>query len=161
MDAGEAVEGILAGNGREPTELIEILHDLQRELGYLPEEALREVAERLGIPVIEVFRVASFYKAFTLAPRGRHLLTLCMGTACHVRGSPKLLDQVQGTLGIGPGETTADGELTLATVNCVGACALGPVAILDGHYHHHMSPSRLRALIAETLRAVPAGAAER
>ncbi len=149
--ASEAVGKILCRHGTDRTVLVEVLHDLQQEFRYLPEDALRAVADRLGVPLIEVFRVATFYKAFTLRPRGRHLLTLCTGTACHVRGSEKLLEEVQGFYGIAPGETTADGELTLETVNCLGACALGPVAVLDDTYHHHMSGSRLRALLAPLL----------
>lgn len=144
----ETVQGILTRQGTDRTRLVEILHDLQHERGYLPEDALRGVADWLGVPLIEVCRVATFYKAFTLQPRGRHVLTLCTGTACHVRGSPKLLDEMEGLFGISAGETTADGDLTLETVNCLGACALGPVAVLDETYHHHMSPARLKALLA-------------
>lgn len=131
-------------------DLIEVLQDLQREYNYLPEEALRFVSDRLEVPLIEVFRVANFYKAFTLKPHGRHLVTVCMGTACHVRGAPKFLDEVLGQLKVGPGETTADGEFTVETVNCLGACALGPVVVLDGKYYDHMTTVKLRALIPET-----------
>jgi NADH:ubiquinone oxidoreductase subunit E len=148
VETSETIDGILSRHGTDRTRLVEILHDLQHERGYLPEDALRSVADRLGVPLIEVYRVATFYKTFTLQPRGRHVLTLCTGTACHVRGSPKLLDEVQGLYGISPGETTADGTITLETVNCLGACALGPVAVLDETYHHHMSPARLKTLLA-------------
>lgn len=141
------VDRILHTHGNAKTGLIEILHDLQEEHGHLPEEALTTVAARLGIPLIEVFRVANFYKAFKLTPRGRHVLTLCMGTACHVRGAEKLVDEVAGQLGIAAGETTADGEITLETVNCLGACALGPVAIIDGKLHDHVSYAKLRSLL--------------
>ncbi len=143
----ETIDGIISRHGTDRTRLVEILHDLQHECRYLPEDALRTVARKLAIPLIEVYKVATFYKAFTLEPRGRHLLTLCTGTACHVRGSPKLLDEVQGLCGIAPGETTPDGNLTLETVNCLGACALGPVAVLDETYHHHMSWARLKTLL--------------
>lgn len=142
------LEAILTRWGTNRTRLVEILHDIQHEKGWLPEPTLRAVAERLHIPPIEVYRVATFYKAFSLSPRGRHVLTVCDGTACHVRGSEKLLDEVRGRLGIGPGETTPDGNLTLETVNCLGACALGPVAVLDGIYHHHVTYARLRTLLA-------------
>jgi len=91
--------------------------------------------------------LANFYKAFSLAPRGKHLITVCTGTACHVRGAPRLLDEVRGQLRIYVGETTGDGIFTLEAVNCLGACALGPVVVLDGTYHHHMTPSKLRKLI--------------
>ena len=147
------VDRIVERHGNDKTQLIEALHDIQKECRYLPEEALRTLAERMGVPVIEVFRVANFYKAFTLEPRGRHLLTLCMGTACHVRGSEKLLDEVKGQLGVAPGETTSDGEITLETVNCVGACALGPVAIIDGEYHERMTFRKLRTLVASMKRS--------
>lgn len=131
-------------------ELIEALQDVQEEYNYLPEEVLRVVSDRLTVPLIEVFRVANFYKAFTLKPRGRHLLTVCLGTACHVRGAPKFLDEVLGQLRVGPGETTEDGEFTVETVNCLGACALGPVVVLDGKYYDHMTTQKLRALIQQT-----------
>ncbi len=128
-------------------QLIEALQDIQEIYNYLPEGALRIVSERLEVPLIEVFRVASFYKAFTLKPRGKHLLTVCLGTACHVRGAPKFLDEVLSQLKVIPGETTEDGEFTVETVNCLGACALGPVVILDGKYYDHMTTGKLRALI--------------
>lgn len=135
---------------KTPRDLIEILQDVQKIYNYLPEEALRKISEDLKVPLIEVFRVANFYKAFTLKPRGRHLLTVCLGTACHVRGAPKFLDEVLGQLNVQPGETTADGKFTVETVNCLGACALGPVVVLDGKYYDHMTTAKLRALIQKT-----------
>lgn len=128
-------------------ELIEVLQDVQQEHNYLPEDVLKTVAKELAIPPIEVFRVANFYKAFTLKPRGKHLLTVCLGTACHVRGAPKFLDEVLGQLNVRPGETTADGKFTVETVNCLGACALGPIAVLDAKFYDHMSSAKLRALV--------------
>ncbi|MBN1344310.1 MAG: NAD(P)H-dependent oxidoreductase subunit E [Phycisphaerae bacterium] len=145
------VDAILEGRGQEPFDVIEALQDLQASCGYLPEEALRRLSEQFGVPLIEVFRLANFYKAFTLTPRGRHLLTVCSGTACHVRGEPRILDELVGQLGVQPGETTTDGEFTVETVNCLGACALGPVVVLDGTYHDHMTPARLRTLL-DTVR---------
>jgi len=139
---------ILEGRQSRPDQLTEVLQDMQTQFQYLPEDGLRIVAERLGIPLIQVFQVATFYKAFSLTPRGRHLLTICMGTACHVRGSPRLLDTVAGQLNISPGETTPDGAFTLQKVNCLGCCALGPVAVLDGVYRDHITPGKLRKLIA-------------
>ncbi len=143
-----AVDSILK-NRTSRSDLIEVLQDIQVSYKYLPEEALRTVSERLNTPLIEVFRVANFYKAFTLKPRGKHVLTVCMGTACHVKGAPRFLDEVLGQLNIKPGETTEDGEFTVETVNCLGACALSPVVILDGEYHEHMSAGKLRALIED------------
>jgi NADH:ubiquinone oxidoreductase subunit E len=143
----DAVEQILLNRSGSSEELIEILHDMQTQCRYLPEEGLVLVSERLKVPLIEVFRVANFYKAFKLTPQGRHLVTVCLGTACHVRGADKLVDEVSGQLGIKPGETTADGEITLETVNCLGVCALGPVAILDGKCYERMTYAKLRTLI--------------
>ena len=141
------LEAMLKGRESRPDQLIEVLQDMQATFQYLPEEGLRTVAERLGVPPIEVFRVANFYKGFTLVPRGRHLLTVCMGTACHVRGAPRLLDTVEGQLNVSPGETTADGAFTLERVNCLGCCAIGPVVVLDDVYHDHITPSKLRRLV--------------
>ena len=141
------LDAITEGRDLGPDQLIEVLQDMQAEYGYLPEEGLCTVSERLGLRPIEVYRVASFYKAFTLMPHGRHSLTLCLGTSCHVRGSEMLLDTVQGLLDIVPGQTTKDGSFTLQTVNCLGCCALGPVAVLDDAYHDHMTPRKLRQLV--------------
>jgi NADH:ubiquinone oxidoreductase subunit E len=143
----DKVDTILEGKGAEPFDVIEVLQDIQQTYGYLPEEALRRVSDELSVPLIEVFRLANFYKAFTLEPRGRHLLTICLGTACHVRGAPRFLDEVLGQLSVEPGETTDDGAFTVETVNCVGACALAPVVIIDGTYYDHMTPGKLRTLI--------------
>lgn len=133
--------------GKEPQELIEILQDVQTERGFLPEEVLRETALRLSLPLIEVFRVANFYKAFTLKPRGKYLVTVCMGTACHVRGSQTLADVLLRKLGICAGDTTPDNLFTVETVNCVGACALGPVVIVNGRYYDHMTASKAEDLV--------------
>lgn len=135
---------------RSPSQLIEVLQDIQASYNYLPEDTLRKASGDLGVPLIEVFRVANFYKAFSLKPRGKHLITICMGTACHVRGAPKFMDEVLGLLKVKPGGTTADGEFTVETVNCLGACALSPVVVLDGKYHKHMTTGKLRALIQQT-----------
>ncbi|MBD3268343.1 NAD(P)H-dependent oxidoreductase subunit E [bacterium] len=143
----EQVEAILEGRGEDSYDVMEVLQDIQQQCGYLSEEAMCLVSERLNVPVIEVFRLANFYKAFSLEPRGRHLITVCMGTACHVQGAPKLVDEVLGQLKIAPGETTEDKAFTVETVNCVGACALAPVLILDGEYHGHLTPSKLRELL--------------
>jgi NADH:ubiquinone oxidoreductase subunit F (NADH-binding)/NADH:ubiquinone oxidoreductase subunit E/Pyruvate/2-oxoacid:ferredoxin oxidoreductase delta subunit len=139
---------ILDAKDWHPHHLIELLQDVQRSFGHVPEEAMSAIAARLSVPAIEVYRVASFFRAFALEPRGKHIITVCMGTACHVRGAPRMVDELQALLGIGPGGTTDDSLLSLETVNCLGACALGPVVVLDGVYHHHMSPGKLRTLVA-------------
>ena len=144
------LDSVLPSRTGKPESLIEVLQDIQSIYNHLPEEALWKVSETLGVPIIEVFRVANFYKAFTLEPRGKNLITLCMGTACHVRGAPKFLDEIHGQLKISPGETTKDKLFTVETVNCVGACALGPVIIMDGSYSDHMTSLKLRKLITST-----------
>ncbi|MBI5388059.1 MAG: NAD(P)H-dependent oxidoreductase subunit E [Verrucomicrobia bacterium] len=151
LDAAKRILQARSGNGQ--SELIEVLQDVQRTYRYLPEEVLKLIAEQLDVPPIEVFRVANFYKAFALKPKGKHLVTVCMGTACHVRGAPRFLDEVLGQLKIKPGETTEDGLFTVETVNCLGACALAPVVILDGQYHSHMTAAKLRKLIQAAKKA--------
>lgn len=131
----------------ERSELISILHDVQDAYNYLPADALRIVARKLGMREIEVLGVASFYKSFSLTPRGKHLVNVCMGTACHVRGSPRILDEIQRKLGVRSGETTEDWLFTLRTVNCVGACALGPIIIIDDEFHGQMKVDRTGRLI--------------
>ena len=124
--------------------LIQILLDIQREYHWLPKEALLRLSERLEVPLNQIYHIATFYKAFSLVPRGRHLVMVCMGTACHVRGSPRLLDKVRDMLKIKPGETSSDMRFTLNTVNCLGCCALGPVVVVDGEYHSKPSTADLR-----------------
>ncbi len=146
------LDEILEGRGGEGFDVIEVLQDIQGSYDYLPEEALRRVSASFGLPLIEVFQLASFYKAFSLEPRGRHLVTACLGTACHVRGGSRFLDEILGQLGVQPGETTEDGAFTVETVNCLGACALAPVVVVDGTYYDHMTPAKLRQLL-EAVRA--------
>lgn len=147
----QTLEQILEGRRSQPNQLIEVLQDIQKSYGYISKESMQIVSQGLGVPLIEVYRVASFYKAFRLKPSGKNVLTMCAGTACHVRGSRLLLDQATGELGVKPGEMTADGLFSVEHVNCLGACALGPIVAENGSYHHHMSPAKLRKLI-ETLR---------
>lgn len=141
------LESILKGRNSKPHQLIEVLQDVQESYGYIPEQAMREISKTLGVPLIEVYRVASFYKAFKLKPTGKYVITICNGTACHVRGSQLLLDQAVSQLGIQPGEVTEDGLFSIECVNCLGACALGPIASENGSYHHHMTPAKFRKFI--------------
>ena len=133
-----------------------MLQDIQENYSYISEKAMQTVSHGLGVPLMEVYRVASFYKAFRLKPSGKNVLTMCMGTACHVRGARLLLDQATGQLGVKPGEVTPDGLFSIEHVNCLGACALGPIVSENGSYHHHMTPGKLRKLI-ETLRRQETG----
>jgi NADH:ubiquinone oxidoreductase subunit E len=148
-----SLDTILKGRRSQPHQLIEVLQDIQDLYGYVPAEAMKTVAQELGVPLIEVYRVATFYKTFSLKPRGEHVITVCTGTACHVRGASLLLDQLQGQLQIKTGDTTEDGLFTVECVNCVGACALGPVIVQDGSYDHHMTPAKLRKIIDNTRKA--------
>lgn len=136
----EILESYLAG---EAGPLVNVLHDVQGAFRYLPESALQKVADHLGVSEAQVYGVATFYEGFHLEPRGEHVLTVCMGTACHVRGAPRLLEQAERDLDIRSGGTTKDLSFTLEHVNCVGACALGPLVILDGDYHGHMTPDKV------------------
>jgi NADH-quinone oxidoreductase subunit E len=147
----QTLDEILEGRHSQPDQLIEVFQDIQRNYGYISQDAIRTVSQGLGVPLMEVYRVASFYKAFRLKPSGKHVLTMCMGTACHVRSSHLLLDQAMGQLGVKPSEVTRDGLFSIERVNCLGACALGPIVAENGSYHHHMTPGKLRKLI-ETLR---------
>jgi NADH-quinone oxidoreductase subunit E len=143
----QVFDKILKGRRSQPGQLIEVLQDVQKNEGYISREAMEAVAKELGVPLMEVYRVASFYKAFRLKPAGKNVITMCMGTACHVRSARLLLDQAASQLGVKPGEVTSDGLFSIEHVNCLGACALGPVVIHNGDYHHHMTPGKLRKLI--------------
>jgi NADH:ubiquinone oxidoreductase subunit E len=148
-----ALESILEGRRSQPHQLIEVLQDVQADYGYVSEDAMRAIAEGLGVTPLEVYRVASFYKAFSLKPRGKHVITMCVGTACHVRGAKLLLNQAQGQLGVKPGDMTDDGLFTIEQVNCLGACALGPVVTDNGSPHHHVNPGGLRKLLDSLRKA--------
>ncbi len=136
---------------RDPGDLVNILHDLQAEFRYLTETALQEAASYLGLPPAQVYGVATFYHGFHTEPRGEHTCTVCMGTACHVRGAPRLLEQLERDTGVAAGGTTPDLSLTVEEVSCVGACALGPLVLIDGEYHGHMTGERLSRLVDELL----------
>lgn len=127
--------------------MVSILQDIQAEYRYLPKETLLQVSEGLNIPSTQVYSVATFFKAFSLKPRGRHMINVCLGTACHVRGAVRILDEIERELGIGRGETTDDLRFTLETVNCVGCCALGPVVIIDGEYSGQMRIDKVKPLL--------------
>jgi len=147
------VEAVLARYPQgDPGSLVNVLHDLQGELRYLPEEALRQAAAHLGLPPAQVFGVATFYEGFHTSPRGEHTCTVCMGTACHVRGARRLLEQLERDTGVASGGTTADLSLTVEEVNCVGACALGPLVLIDGAYHGHMTADGLSRLVRKLLK---------
>jgi len=143
----EKVKAIVDKYDGNHDSVIAILQDVQSEYHYLPEHALRAVASQLGLPLIQICGVATFFKAFSLKPRGEHTVTVCLGTACHVRGAPAVLDEAKRQLGIEPGNTTDDMRFTLETVNCLGACALGPIMVIDGKYHGQMSPRKAKKVL--------------
>ncbi len=129
------VDKIVGKYGGDSSALIQVLLEIQRENRWLPKDALNLVSQRLGVPLTQVYQAATFYKAFSLMPRGKHSVTVCLGTACQVRGAPRLLDKVIEILKIKPGETSTDMRFSLDTVNCLGCCALGPVMVVDEEYH--------------------------
>jgi NADH:ubiquinone oxidoreductase subunit E len=143
------VDKIVDEYGCHRDSLISILQDVQTEYRYLPEEALKQVAGRLELPLIQVYGVATFFKAFSLQPRGRHTVSVCLGTACHVRGAPNVLDEAKRQLGVQPGETTQDMQFTLETVNCLGACAIGPIVVIDDSYQGQMRPARVKSVLRQ------------
>ena len=141
------VKEIIQRYNQDKSFLVPILQDVQKRFNYLPREALNSVSTLLGIPLSQIYHVATFYKAFSLLPRGKHQFQLCLGTACHVRNAPLLGDHIERTLGIKAGETTADLEFTFETVNCLGACALGPILVVDEEYHGQMTISKANKIL--------------
>ena len=146
------VYDIIAKHQADRGGLITILEKIQARYGYLPSKALRAVSEETGRSLVDIYRVATFYRAFSLKPRGKHVCSVCLGTACHVRGAPRIEEEFEKQLQISPGQTTRDKEFTLETVNCLGACALGPVVVMDGRYFSGVNTLRVKQII-ETARA--------
>jgi NADH-quinone oxidoreductase subunit E len=147
MEDMARIDAIIDGYQGKTSGLTTILQDIQDEYNYLPPQAMERVAEKLELPLSQVLHVATFYKAFSLEPRGKHLVTVCMGTACHVRGGARLVEQAERLLKIRAGGTTPDLQFTLETVNCVGSCALGPVMIVDGEYYGKMASSKVERVL--------------
>jgi len=148
--SADLVAAIIDKHSSERGGLISILEGIQAKYGFLPESALRLVAQRTGRSLVDIYGVATFYKAFTLEPRGRHLCSVCVGTACHVRNAPAVAEEFQRQLGVHPGETTEDREFSLETVNCLGACALGPIVVVDGHYFPQVNTRQVGEIIDKT-----------
>lgn len=138
---------IVERHSQKRLHLISLLQDLQEEFGYLPEPAMQVVADKTGRPLVDIYGVATFYKMFRFKPRGKQTLSVCLGTACHVRGSAQVAEELGKKLKVKPGETSADGEYTLETVNCLGCCAIGPVVVKDGKYHGQVSLKGLDSLL--------------
>jgi len=137
--------------------LLAILQDVQEAENYLPREAMERVAKRLTIPIAQVYQMATFFESFHLEPRGKHICTVCMGTACHVRGATRLVEQLERDLEVPSGGTTKDMQFTIEEVNCVGACALGPLVIIDGKYHGNMTSGSLQKVVKKVRKAEDKG----
>lgn len=135
----------------EESGIIGILHEIQMREKYLPEVALKYVGEKLDIPKSQIYHLATFFKAFSLVPRGKHNITVCLGTACHVRGGQKIVENLERELKVKAGETTKDRFITLETVNCLGCCAIGPIVVVDGEYNGEMNIQKTLKIV-EKLR---------
>ena len=154
----DTLDSILERHMRDPANVIAILQDIQAEANWLPEEALRTVCAELDIPPSKMMALATFYKAFSLEPRGKHIVQVCLGTACHVRGGVRILETVERELGIEGGQTDEDLLWTLETVGCLGACALGPIVVVDGEYHGQMTAVKATRLLQKVKKADGNGA---
>jgi len=141
------IDQIIDKHDCEAGSLIQILLEIQSTNHWLPKEALERVSERLEVPMSKIQHITTFYKSFSLVPKGRHEVHVCMGTACHVRGAQRVLDTVQEQTGIKAGETDVDLKFSLETVNCIGCCALGPVMVVDGEYHGNIAPSQIEDVL--------------
>jgi len=148
-EINEIINQVAVGDGS----LIAALEAIQGRFRYLPPEALILAAERLEVPLSQAYAVATFYHAFSLKPKGKHCMHVCMGTACHVRGSPQVLDRLESKLNIQAGETSRDHLFTLETVNCLGACALGPIVVTDGEYSGQMTVQKAAQLLKTILKS--------
>ena len=149
--------GIIKNHNGKLGGLMAILGDIQSEYGYLPEQALRMAADEIGCSLVDLYGVATFYHSFRLEPQGKHRVCICLGTACHVRGAATIVEEFERQLGIRVGQTTSDGEFTLETVNCLGACAIGPIVTVDGHYFSKVDITKVKSILEKvpTLEKVP------
>ncbi|NVM37414.1 MAG: NADH-quinone oxidoreductase subunit NuoE [Candidatus Lokiarchaeota archaeon] len=143
----EDIKGIVGKYHHDASQLISVLHDTQAKYNYLPKSALELISEEMKIPLPDIYQVATFYKAFSLKPRGKYHIRVCLGTACHVRGSQRILESVERDLGIKSGETSKDGLFSLESVNCLGCCALGPVMMVNKNYHGEISPGKINKIL--------------
>lgn len=142
------VDSIIDNYADKKELLISLLQDIQAEYNYVPRDVLVRVSQKLDIPLSQLFSTATFFRAFSLEPRGRHLVTVCLGTACHVRGAQRMVDKLERDYDLSPGGTTEDSRFTLETVNCLGCCALGPVVAVDGKYESQMNPEKLGRVLS-------------
>jgi len=141
------VEALIDSYVDKKEQLISLLQDIQAEFNYIPQDVIIRISQKLELPLSQVFSVATFFKAFSLKPRGRHVITVCMGTACHVRGGQRLVNKMARDYKLQPGETSPDERFTLETANCLGCCALGPVVVVDGKYESQVTPDKLDKIL--------------
>jgi len=148
MESSE-IDGIIKRNGGKESAILAILQDIQAKEKYLPKEILEQVSQKMQIPMSNIFRLATFYNALSIKPRGRHKIDVCLGTACHVRGGNKIIDKLKRDLNVAVGDTTKDKRFTLESVRCVGCCSLGPVAVIDGNVYGRVTQDKLPSLLKE------------
>ena len=144
-----ALIAVIDNSVKNDSGLIPILEDVQNKFGYIPEDAVQIISKRINRPISEIYGVATFYKSFSLTPRGKHLITVCVGTACHVRGGSKIVEALSRELKIDPGETTKDLNYSLEAVNCLGCCAIGPVIVVDDEYYGEMTSKKALGLVSK------------
>jgi NADH-quinone oxidoreductase subunit E len=143
----EKVENLIESYIDKKEQLISLLQDVQAEFNYIPQDVLVRISQKLEIPLSQVFSVATFFQAFSLKPRGRHTITVCLGTACHIKGGQRLVDKMVRDYDLKPGENTEDMRFSLETANCLGCCALGPVVVVDGKYESKVTPDKLDKIL--------------
>ncbi len=143
----DKIDRIIEKYPSDPSSLIQVLLEIQSENRWLPKEALKKVSDKLKVPLNRIQHIVTFYKAFSVVPKGRHEIHVCTGTACHVRGAPRVLNAVQDLTGLKPGLTDQELKFSLDTVSCVGCCALGPVMVIDGEYHGRMAPAKAKDVL--------------
>lgn len=143
------MEDVASGFAKNQKELIHILHKIQEKCGYIPADAITRIANQLKISESEIFGVLTFYKAFALQPKGENQVTVCLGTACHVRGGVQIVEEMERKLKIKVGQTSPDGKFSLETVNCLGCCAIGPVVVVNGKYHSHVTVKKVDSVLKE------------
>ena len=147
-EVDKEVDEVIAKYQDDKSALIQVLIEVQRQKRWLSKETLKQVSQRLGVALTQIYHIATFYKAFSLTPRGRHSVTVCLGTACQVRGAPRLMDNVSQTLKINEGETSPDEQFSLETARCLGCCAIGPVMVVDGEYYGKPSRKEVEQVIS-------------
>ena len=147
--ATHPVDNILARHPQVTGNLITVLHEVQSHYNYLPQDALYYLAQRTGIPITRLYSIATFYHFFSFVPKGKHRVTVCLGTACYVKGASKIVEKLKSVLGIDPGQTSPDGQFSVEAARCLGSCALAPVMVVDEKVYGNVQPDNIPAILAE------------